>query len=154
MALIVAALALVVVAVGIYRYEKPSDAIKMIKSNTVSPPEDAQFYDERIADFAVATRSHTLPEPSCATDLVLETARRLLDDVWPLIEERGLTRLGLAVSGLAADDAVQLALPFGKAQLGTIDGAIDEVRRRFGTAALKRAAVVDQDAIEMPLLPD
>ncbi|MGH1488387.1 MAG: DNA polymerase IV [Acidimicrobiales bacterium] len=108
----------------------------------------------RFGDFKPATRSRTLPESSCSTDLVLGTAKLLLAGAWPTIEERGLTRIGVAVSGLVADDAVQLTLPFSKAQPGAIDGAVDEIRERFGTGALTRATLVNTSSIEMPLLPD
>lgn len=108
----------------------------------------------RYGDFTQATRSQTLPEPTCATDAILSTAKLLLSGVWAEAEERGLTKLGVAVSGLVGDDAVQLSLPFSKAQAGTIDGAVDEIRERFGTDALRRAALVNQTSVEMPMLPD
>ncbi len=108
----------------------------------------------RFGDFAQATRSRTLPEATCSTDEVMTAARDLLEGAWPTIEARGLTKVGVAVSGLTSDDAVQLTLPFSKAQWGAVDGAVDEIRQRFGADALKRATLVDQDAMEMPLLPD
>ncbi len=108
----------------------------------------------RYGDFAQATRSKTLPEATCSTDEVMTVARDLLATAWPTIEDRGLTKIGVAVSGLVSDEAVQLSLPFSKAQWGAVDGAVDEIRERFGTDALKRATLVDQDSLEMPLLPD
>ncbi|MGI9598098.1 MAG: DNA polymerase IV, partial [Acidimicrobiales bacterium] len=108
----------------------------------------------RYGDFNQATRSHTLPEPTSSIDAVMSTAMLLLDGVWPVVEERGLTKVGVAVSGLSGDDVVQLTLPFSKAQSGTIDGAVDEIRDRFGTDALKRATLVDRTSVEMPMLPD
>ncbi|MGB5755956.1 MAG: DNA polymerase IV [Acidimicrobiales bacterium] len=108
----------------------------------------------RYGDFSQATRSRTLAEPSCSTDAVLSTAKRLLARAWPEIEGRGLTRIGVAVSGLTSDDAVQLPLPFSKAELGSIDGAVDEIRDRFGIAAVTRATLVGRSPMEMPLLPD
>ncbi len=54
-ALIVTALTLVVLAVGIYQHEKPSDPMKMIDRYSETEPTDSEFFDERIADFAVAT---------------------------------------------------------------------------------------------------
>ncbi len=108
----------------------------------------------RYGDFTQATRSQTLPEATSSTEAVMSTAKLLLDRVWPVVEERGLTKVGVAVSGLTADDAVQMALPFSKATRGTIDGAVDEIRDRFGLDALTRATLVDRTSIEMPLLPD
>jgi DNA polymerase-4 len=108
----------------------------------------------RFADFTSATRSRTLPEPTTSTGPVLLVARDLLDASWPLIEKQGLTKVGVAVSGLTDDDAVQLMLPFGKGRPEATDGAIDEIRRRFGNQALTRATLVGQQSMEMPLLPD
>ena len=108
----------------------------------------------RFADFTQATRSRTLTEATCSSDEVMSAARTLLDTAWPTIEAQGLTKVGVAVSGLASDDAVQLSLPFTKAQWGAVDGAVDEIRERFGTAALTRATLVNNDSLEMPLLPD
>lgn len=108
----------------------------------------------RYRDFTQATRSHTLAVPTCSTETVMGTARLLLDTAWPQIEVRGLTKVGVAVSGLNPDDAVQLPLPFTKAQGRMVDGAVDEIRRRFGIDALTRATLVDRRSVEMPLLPD
>lgn len=108
----------------------------------------------RYGDFSQATRSRTLPEATSSTDEVLGTARSLLHTAWPEIEQRGLTKVGIAVSGLESDGAVQLTIPFSKAEWGRVDGAVDEIRARFGTDALKRAALVNTTSVEMPLLPD
>ncbi len=109
----------------------------------------------RFGDFSTATRSHTLPDPTDSTKLIHTVGHRLLDTAWPLIEERGCTRVGLAVSNLCPDDAVQLSLPFGRAPGGMadqtpaddrdraeLDKAIDRARHRFGYASLSRARLV------------
>ena len=50
-----------------------------------------------------------------------------------MIEQRGITLVGFAVTNLDDDGAVQLALPF-DAQAGTaLDTALDGVRERFGS---------------------
>lgn len=108
----------------------------------------------RYGDFAQATRSRTVSEATSSTEVVLNTAKDLLAVAWPEIERRGLTKVGVAVSGLTANDAVQLSLPFDKAEWNAVDGAIDEIRDRFGTSALTRATLVGKESIEMPLLPD
>ena len=51
-----------------------------------------------------------------------------------MIDERGLTLLGMAVGNLDDDGAVQLALPFDRQAGGALDAAIDDIRERFGTA--------------------
>jgi DNA polymerase-4 len=66
----------------------------------------------RFADFSRATRSHTLSRSTARTDVVLEAARSLLAAAAPLIAERGITLVGIAVGGLDDEVGVQLVLPF------------------------------------------
>ena len=53
----------------------------------------------RFADFKRATRSHTLGEATDRTDTVLAAARTLLAAARPLIEHRGITLVGVALTG-------------------------------------------------------
>jgi DNA polymerase-4 len=109
----------------------------------------------RFADFSRATRSHTLPYPTASTQTVLDTARGLLAVAWPLIEERGITLVGVAVANLGEGDSLQLGLPFDAHSSDALDAALDEVRLRFGSAAITRAVLVGRRrGVEMPLLPD
>jgi DNA polymerase-4 len=117
----------------------------------------------RFDDFARATRSHTLSEPTAHTSTVLAAVRALLRGVLPMIATRGLTQLGISVGDLDDDGAVQLALPFERAAGSGLDAAIgpaldvalDEVRTRFGTAAVTRAVLLGRDqGLSVPLLPD
>jgi DNA polymerase IV len=53
------------------------------------------------------------------------------------------------------DDAVQLALPFGKGESGSLDSTVDNVRDRFGSTAITRATLLGRDdGPTVPLLPD
>jgi DNA polymerase-4 len=109
----------------------------------------------RFDDFSRATRSHTLPHATAQTQVILDTARALLATVMPMIERQGLTLVGVAVANLDNADAVQLALPFGPHGSDALDAALDEVRDRFGTAAITRAVLLGRDpGWTMPLLPD
>ncbi len=109
----------------------------------------------RFGDFARATRSRTIPEATARTDLVLAVARDLLAEARPLIAERGLTLVGVAVSNLADDGAVQLALPFDRRSRPALDRALDGVRDRFGSDAVTRAVQVGRrQPLSVPLLPD
>jgi DNA polymerase IV len=109
----------------------------------------------RFDDFSRATRSHTLPYPTSSTQAILTTARTLLATAVPLIECRGLTLVGVAVGNLGDGRAVQLALPFDPHSSDALDAAVDEVRQRFGTAAITRAVLLHRGAgIAMPVLPD
>ncbi|HEY0451176.1 DNA polymerase IV [Actinophytocola sp.] len=109
----------------------------------------------RFADYARATRSHTLFRSTDDTQLLLDTARRLLRTTMPLIDERGITLVGIALANLDNEDAVQLALPFDGYPVGSLDSALDHVRDRYGSAAVTRAALLGRDpGISVPLLPD
>jgi DNA polymerase-4 len=108
----------------------------------------------RFDDFSRATRSYTLPWATAETQMILATARGLLATARPLIERRGLTLVGVTVSNLDNERAVQLTLPFdfhGQA----LDAALDEIRDRFGVAAVTRAVLLGRDqGLIVPLLPD
>jgi DNA polymerase-4 len=109
----------------------------------------------RFTDFTRATRSHTLTQATAHTETILATARRLLAAARPTIETQGLTLIGVALSNLDNDDAIQLALPFDSHQSGDLDSALDNVRDRFGSAAITRAVLLGRDNDpSVPLLPD
>jgi DNA polymerase-4 len=108
----------------------------------------------RFDDFTRATRSHSLRWPTAETRAILATVRALMAGAGPLVEQRGLTLVGITVGNLASDGEVQLALPFERPG-EAVDAAVDEVRERFGTKAVTRAVLLGRDARpEMPLLPD
>ena len=109
----------------------------------------------RFDDFTRATRSHTLPQPTAHTETVLAVARGLLAAATPLIEQRGLTLVGVAVANLANDDELQLPLPFHPRDELLLDEAVDDVRDRYGSSAVTRALLLGRDAgYTMPMLPD
>lgn len=106
-------------------------------------------------DFSRSTRSHTLDEATNETGPILATAKMLLDRSWPMIEDRGTTLIGLSVAQLTNADAVQLALPLGPRARPSVDRTLDEIRNRFGTESLKRAAHLGVDTgLTVPMLPD
>jgi DNA polymerase-4 len=109
----------------------------------------------RFDDFTRATRSHTLPRPTAHTPSILAALRGLLEDAQPLIRERGITLLGIAVANLDNDDAIQLTLPFDRHAGLELDATLDHLRERFGTSAVSRAVLLGRDqGWEMPMLPD
>ena len=109
----------------------------------------------RFDDFSRATRSHTLPQPTADTPTILAAARELLAQAWPLIHREGLTLVGITLSNLDDDTAIQLPLPFGSREIRSLDTVLDRVRDRFGTAAITRAVLLGQDqGLTVPLLPD
>ena len=110
----------------------------------------------RFDDFGRATRSHTMPRATASTDVILEAASELVAAAAPLIAERGLTLVGFAVSNIDRHGAQQLELPFEEhADTVALDDAVDEVRKRYGNAAVTRGVLVGRDpGLEMPHLPD
>jgi DNA polymerase-4 len=109
----------------------------------------------RFADFTRATRSHTLPQATAETHSILTAARELLAIAMPMIERQGITLVGVSVGNLENDDAVQLALPFDRWSGGALDEALDEVRARYGPAAVTRGVLLGRDqGLTMPMLPD
>ena len=109
----------------------------------------------RFGDFSRATRSHTMGEATDRTRTILAAARGLFAAALPMIEREGLTLIGLSLTNLEDADAVQLALPLERRPGAALDAALDDVRNRFGSAAITRAVLVGRDpGISMPLLPD
>jgi len=109
----------------------------------------------RFDDFSRATRSHTLAEATARTTTILVAARGLLVASMPLIERQGLTLLGITLTNLGDDAAIQLALPLDGRRTGDLDAALDEVRDRFGTTVITRAVLLGRDpGVTVPLLPD
>ena len=109
----------------------------------------------RFDDYSRATRSRTFQEPTAHTPTILAALRGLLDDARPLVDQRGLTLLGVAVANLADDRPVQLALPFDVQSGDAPDTAVDGVRDRFGGKAVTRTVLLGRDVEPtVPLLRD
>jgi DNA polymerase-4 len=107
----------------------------------------------RFDDFTRATRSHTVAQATSRTSTLLKIARGLLAASQAVIEKRGLTLIGVALTNLCDQNAIQLALPFDRAS--GLDGALDAVRERFGSRAISRGALVGrEEGPWVPLLPD
>ena len=108
----------------------------------------------RFADFSRATRSHTMAEATAQTETVLAGARDLLTAALPMIEERGITLVGVALTNLD-DGADQLMLPVDGHDGRALDATLDDLRERFGNSAVTRAVHLGRDTgISVPLLPD
>ena len=108
----------------------------------------------RFDDFTRATRSVTMPRLTDQSQTILGAARSLLAAAIPLIESRGITLVGISLTNLEDADRIQLTLT-DDWRPDALDAALDEVRNRYGSAAVTRAVLVGRDpGISMPLLPD
>jgi DNA polymerase IV len=108
----------------------------------------------RFDDFSRITRSHTLLEATAHTRTILAVERELMTAAMPLIEERGVTLVGITLTNLD-EGAVQLALPLERRSTRALDAIVDDVRERFGSDAIKRGVLIGrEERPEMPLLPD
>jgi DNA polymerase-4 len=109
----------------------------------------------RFDDFTRVTRSHTLPEATADTVTLLNVGRVLLTDALPMIEERGITLIGITFGNLFNDDAVQLALPFDGIRPPAVDTTLDGLHDRFGSSAVTRGVLLGRrNGLQVPLLPD
>ena len=109
----------------------------------------------RFDDFSRVTRSHTLPHATAETHAIVATARGLLAASMPMIQSRGLTLVGIAVSNLDDDIPIQLELPFDRRSRQALDATLDELRSRYGPDVVTRAVLLGRSqGLTMPLLPD
>jgi len=96
-----------------------------------------------------------MPDATADTLALLTAGRVLLGDALPLIEDRGITLIGIAFSNLFGDDAVQLALPLDGATSMVIDTTLDDLRERFGSGSVTRGVLLGRrEGLQVPLLPD
>jgi len=94
----------------------------------------------RYPDFTTVTRSHTSDGAVSTSAEMFETARSLLSRT--AASDRGVRLLGISADGLEDDDAPrQLDLDPGPWE--EIDQAVDDIRQRFGSDAVGRAALTD-----------
>jgi DNA polymerase IV len=101
----------------------------------------------RFADYSRATRSLTLGQATATTRTVLIAARQLLRAARPLIRERGLTLIGVAVTDVSMPRAgIQMPLALGGRDDWALDAAVDRARDRFGAKSVTRASLVKRGA--------
>lgn len=108
----------------------------------------------RLVDMSRLTRSHSWNVPTDRTDALVATARELLRRERPLLDARGLTLIGISVSGFDGE-SVQLELPLDRRPEAQLDSTLDDLRARFGSASVMRGSLVGRDVgFSVPLLPD
>lgn len=101
----------------------------------------------RTGDFETVTRAKTLAEPTDLAEVVLAAARELFRERIDL-KGRGVRLLGVGVSGLEPPGSGQGALFSDERQekLRSLARTADELREKFGKAALSRARLMPSPA--------
>jgi DNA polymerase-4 len=109
----------------------------------------------RFEDYTKATRSRTFAFATDSGELIAAAAVALLAAAAPLVRERGITLVGVALGGLESDAFVQPELLLDGPDRGGLDAAVDAVAVRFGTQAVVRASLLRRgEGLAVPLLPD
>lgn len=109
----------------------------------------------RFDDFGRATRSHSFRHATATGADVAAAARGLLDAAGPLIRERGITLVGVALTNLESDDMVQPQLDLDGPDTTGLDAAVDALSVRFGSGAVRRASLLRSgEGLAVPLLED
>ncbi|HEY3733537.1 MAG TPA: DNA polymerase IV [Streptosporangiaceae bacterium] len=108
----------------------------------------------RLANFTTMTRSRTLPEPT-------DVARQIHATACELYEAAGLDRARLRLVGVRATGLVpasaattQLALGERPSAWRDAERALDKIARKFGTDAVRPAALVPGERPDPPPSPD
>ena len=95
-----------------------------------------------------------MPRATDQSETILDTARTLLAAAVPLIEERGITLVGISLTNLENADPLQLMLTEDW-RPHALDAALDRVKDRYGSTAITRAVLVGRSTgVVMPVLPD
>jgi DNA polymerase-4 len=98
----------------------------------------------RYADFTTVTRALTLPEPTCESIVIRDTARELLEERLDR-NDRALRLLGVSLSNLSHAEEVTRDLfdTPRSTRNRTLDGVMDALRQRFGATAVRRGTKHD-----------
>ncbi len=118
----------------------------------------------RFADLTAVTRATTLRAPVSSTQAIFEVADHLTERAVSSVGEgRGLSLLGVRLSGLVVDPHIQLEFPIireaddvarsgSSASLSTerLDAAVDELRSKFGKESVGRASTVLDSSRRVP----
>lgn len=100
----------------------------------------------RFGDFTTYTRRITADQPFTSSSILAGLSSRLLDGVYEEadVARLGVRLLGVGVTSLLSDPGQQLALDLdatsSPADSGETDSVVDDVRARFGTAAIGPAS--------------
>lgn len=100
----------------------------------------------KYADFQTKSHQTTLADVTNSTNVIYETARKLFLEFW---NHSPIRLLGVRASKLDENEFSQVSLfDSGKHEkLNKLDSAIDKIRDKYGTDAVKRASFLKDDSI-------
>lgn len=99
----------------------------------------------RSADFSTYTRQMRLQPPANATKLIYDCACELLAAWREEFPGLSVRLLGVGASALVRSEQLDLFDTGGDGTGNQLDQTVDQIRQRFGTAALNRARSMDRD---------
>ena len=96
----------------------------------------------RNLDFVNRSHQTTLIDPTDVTDIIYNTAKKLMKESW---HGEPLRLIGLAVSDIDRNGFEQMSLfqDENKEKRKALDGALDSIRGKFGNASVQRASTID-----------
>ena len=97
----------------------------------------------RFNDFTNVTRSVTLNQPTASEDVIYKAAAELLEAELDR-DPRPVRLVGVALTNFV--DAAQLDLFGRQAERAALDSALDDLKRRFGSGAVRRGLYAKSDA--------
>lgn len=94
----------------------------------------------RNLDFKTKSHQRSLLEPTDVTDIIYETACKLIDECW---HGEPLRLIGLSLTDIDRDSFEQMSLIVDekKERLKKLDTALDSIRTKFGNESVSRASV-------------
>jgi DNA polymerase IV len=104
----------------------------------------------RFSNFQTITRSVTLQQPTHASREVWNSAAQLLESCWP--NNRPVRLIGVGMASLQAPQPVQLSLfeDEDRQKNSRLDSVADDIRQKFGTAALSPGSGLLHNAQHRP----
>ena len=98
----------------------------------------------RFNDFKTITRNRTLVQPTDADAVIYETGTTLLSEVHLA---RPVRLIGIGVMNLVGDEERNLFTDVEEPKKA-VDPALDKIRGKFGTGAIKRARLMEEGKVE------
>ena len=94
-------------------------------------------------NFHSFSRSTTVSEATWSSAVIGKAAKKLYNENAEFLKSGGCTKLGLSISNLTSPHNVQQAFNFEPGRPPEVDAAVDEIKKRFGSASIGGIRTVD-----------